>query len=599
MDHRNLVGYGAAPGIDSRAMWQVPDPRTFDSLIDLIEDAATRWAGREQMALRTDDGLHLPWTAADVSHHSKLVAWRLRRLGLGPGDRMLTWSPSTPALPAVYFGAMRAGVIVVPLDLRMAPDVLQRIAASAGATFLVVGTGLDAPDPVAGGLAHLNIRTVEWLAADPAHENAAATDEGGLDDPFPADWEAQVDSWPRPTRETLFEVIYTSGTTGTPKGVMLRHGTILSTLVAIDKILPPREHRTVSLLPASHLFEQAPIIMYGTMIGAHILWVRSRTPRVIFEAFREERVTTMVLVPQLLELFWMGIEREVKRQGREKLFNRTRRIARFLPYWARRLLFRSVHRQLGGELRLMLSAGAYLPPALQEAWQSLGIIVLQGYGATECGPVAATRENDHPTGTVGKRTEPVELLLAEGTNEILIGGATVFDGYWQDAPATAAAKTDDGWYRTGDVGRVDRRGNLVLVGRTKNIIVLPNGLNVYPEDIENVLADVGLEQAVVIETAPGRLEAVVLSPDAPPIITANTPAPAPPKTEAEMAALRARIEPLIKEANSRLSQFQRLDGFRVWPDDDFPRTHTLKIKRSEVQRWVGADAPLAFVETDS
>lgn len=573
-------------------MWQVPDPRTFDSLIDLLEDAAQRWAGREQMALRTDDGMHLPWTAADVNRHSKLVAWRLRRLGLQPGDRMLTWSPSTPALPAVYFGAIRAGVIIVPLDLRMAPDVLQRIALRSEAKFLTLGTGLDAPDPQAGGLDHLNIRTVEWLAADPAHENAFATDEGGLDDPFPADWEAQVDAWPRPTRKSLFEVIYTSGTTGTPKGVMLEHGTILSTLEAIDKILPAREHRTVSLLPASHLFEQAPIIMYGTMIGAHILWVRSRTPRVIFEAFREERVTTMVLVPQLLELFWIGIQREVKRQGREKLFNRAQRIARLLPYWARRILFRSVHKQLGGELRLMVSAGAYLPPALQRAWESLGIIVLQGYGATECGPVAATRENDHPTGTVGKRTEPVPLRLAEGTNEILIGGPTVFPGYWQDPEATAAAKTEDGWYRTGDVGRLDERGNLVLMGRTKNIIVLPNGFNVFPEDIENVLSDLGLEQAVVIETAPGRLEAVVLSPDAPPIITAGTPAPEPPKSEEEMAALRARIEPLIKKANARLSQQQRLDDFRVWPEADFPRTHTLKIRRSEVQKWAGADAPL-------
>jgi long-chain acyl-CoA synthetase len=578
-------------------MWELPDPRKFNSLIDLIEDAAERYAGREQMALRTDDGLQLRWSAKDISYHSKLVAWRLRRLGIKPGDRLLTWSPSTPALPAVYFGAMRAGAVVVPLDLRMAPDVLQRIAQSAGAQFLTIGTGLDAPDPEAAGLDHLTIRTVEWLAAPPAHQNAAGTDEGGDDDPFPADWEGQVDAWERPIRDTLFEVIYTSGTTGVPKGVMLKHGTILSTLEAISQILPPREHRAVSLLPPSHLFEQAPVLMFGTMVGAHILFVRSRTPRVIFEALREERVTTIVLVPQLLELFWLGLEREIKRQGKEKTFDRARRIARRLPYWARRLIFRQVHAQLGGALNLVVSAGAYLPPALQQQWEDLGIIVLQGYGATECGPVAATRVDDHPKGSVGKRTKPVELRLAKESNEILVGGPTIFEGYWNDPDATAAAKTSDGWYRTGDVGRFDGRGNLVLSGRTKNIIVLPNGLNVYPEDIENVLADVGLEQAVVIETKPGRLEAIVLSPDAPPLVTANLPAPEAPKTDAEMAALRARIDPLIREANTRLGQHQRIDDFRIWPEADFPRTHTLKIKRAEVQRWAGADTPLAYVDT--
>ena len=245
----------------------------------------------------------------------------------------------------------------------------------------------------------------------------------------------------------------------------------------------------------------------------------------------------------------------------------------------------------------MVSAGAYLPPALQRAWEDLGVIVLQGYGATECGPVAATRVDDHPIATVGKITEPVQVKLAEGSNEILVGGPTVFDGYWQDPAATAAVMTDDGWYRTGDVARYDKRGNLVLQGRTKNIIVLPNGLNVFPEDIENVLGDVGLQQAVVVETKPGRLEAIVLSPDAPPMITPNLPAPPAPQSDEEVAALRARIEPLIKQANSKLSQVQRLDDFRIWPEADFPRTHTLKIRRSEVQRWAGADTPLPFQDS--
>jgi long-chain acyl-CoA synthetase len=577
--------------------WSVPDPRTFDSLLDLLDDAATRWAGRRQLALRTDDGLHLPWTAAELKHRSKLVAWRLRELGLQPGDRLLTWSPSTPALPAVYFGAMRAGVIVVPLDLRMAPEVLQRLAERSEAKWLAIGTGFDAPDAAAAGLEHLNIRTVEALGAEPPHQRADATDEGGIDDPFPADWEAQVDSWARPTRNTLFEVIYTSGTTGMPKGVMLDHGAILSTLEAISKILPDREERTVSLLPASHLFDQAPILFFGLSIGADILYLRSRTPRVIFRALAEHRVTTMVVVPQLLQLFWNGLTREIEKQGKTKLFERSRRIARFLPYWARRLLFRRIHRQLGGSLRLFVSAAAYLPPALQEAWESLGVIVLQGYGATECGPAAATSEKEHPTATVGRTIAPVKLKLDEQTKEILVGGPTLFKGYWNDEDATRAALAD-GWYHTGDIGQFDRRGNLLLSGRIKNVIVLPNGLNVFPEDIENVLEQVGIAHAVVLETAPGRIEAVVLNPDSPPVISAASPAPDAPASADEEKALQSRIDVLIKQANARLGQHQKIDGWRLWPEPDFPRTHTLKIKRGPVREWAGADAALPVREAE-
>jgi long-chain acyl-CoA synthetase len=312
---------------------------------------------------------------------------------------------------------------------------------------------------------------------------------------------------------------------------------------------------------------------------------------------QEHRVTTMVVVPQLLQLFWNGIEREVRKQGKEKLFARSRRVARFLPYWARRLLFRRIHAQLGGQLRLFVSAAAFLPPALQEAWEELGVVVCQGYGATECGPAASTSEKDHPTGTVGRTIPPVQLRLDPTTNEILVAGPTLFQGYWQDPESTAAVMTD-GWYHTGDVGRFDERGNLVLMGRTKNIIVLPNGLNVYPEDIENVLEEVGLAQAVVLETAPGRIEAVVLSPDAPPVITPNNPAPPAPETDEEREALRRRIDGLVKQANARLGQHQRIDSWQLWPEADFPRTHTLKIKRTDVHSRVAPDAaPLPLSES--
>jgi long-chain acyl-CoA synthetase len=553
----------------------------MQSLVELLDEAAERYGDRPILSLRTDEGTSMAWSAIEIRRRSRLVAWRLRAAGLEPGDRLLTWSPSTPQLPAVYWGAMRAGILLVPLDLRMASDVLRRIAVRAETHHLALGTGVDAPDPEGAGLDYLTIHTLDALTAE----------RDTTDPTFPDDWEAQLDTWPMPARDHVFETIYTSGTTSYPKGVMLTHGNALAIVDACRQLLPPRPHRLVSILPLSHLFEQAPILFYGSMIGAQIRYVRSRNPRVIFEALRELRVTTMVVTPQLLEIFWNAIGREIDRQGRRATFERARRIARRLPYAARRRIFRSLHAQLGGTLTLFVSAGAYLPPELQHAWEDVGIVVLQGYGATECGAVAANSEQDHPAGVIGRPVPHANVRLDDSTSEILVSGPMVFPGYWRDPDATAAALDEGGWYHTGDIARRDVKGRLVLSGRIKNIIVLPNGLNVYPEDIEAALQDHGISQSVVLETAPGRIEAVVLPPGSMPIVRSDMPKPDP-LDDAALSKAKEEIDRIVKETNASLGQAQRIDGWRLWPEPDFPRTHTLKIRRDAVRDWVGADAPL-------
>jgi long-chain acyl-CoA synthetase len=539
-----------------------------ETLIELLDSAASRYGDKPALRMRGDDDTTVTWSYRELARRSRIAAWRLRALGLAPGDRILTWSPSTPELPAVYFGAMRAGLVLVPLDLRMAPDAIERVAARAEAQRLIIGTGRDAPDPREAGLAHFPTTRLDTLTAD-------------VDETFPADWEAVVDEWPRPQADTIFELVFTSGTTGTPKGVILAHDNVLASVGAMHRVLPPLEHRVVSLLPLSHLFEQAVALFYALDVGADVLYVRSRNPRVIFEAIRGHRTTSMVLVPQVLELFWAAIEREVEKSGRTAAFNRLRGIARHLPYAARRVLFRRVHAQLGGGLRIFVSSGAFLPPALQQAWEDLGVIVIQGYGSTETGFGTCTTREDHGLGTVGRPMPPVELRLADD-GEIQFRGPTIFKGYWHDPEATAAAFTADGWYRTGDIGRLDDAGRLVLMGRTKDIIVLPNGLNVYPEDIENALRTAGLRDSVVVETKPGRIEAVVLPPAG--------------RDGQSPEAIRSEIQAGVKAANATLAQHQRVAAFRIWPEDDLPRTHTLKIKRDVVRRWAAVDEPLPVRE---
>ena len=540
----------------------------METLIELLDSAASRYGDKPALRMRGDDDTTVTWSYRELARRSRIAAWRLRALGLAPGDRILTWSPSTPELPAVYFGAMRAGLVLVPLDLRMAPDAIERVAARAEAQRLIIGTGRDAPDPREAGLAHFPTTRLDTLTAD-------------VDETFPADWEAVVDEWPRPQADTIFELVFTSGTTGTPKGVILAHDNVLASVGAMHRVLPPLEHRVVSLLPLSHLFEQAVALFYALDVGADVLYVRSRNPRVIFEAIRGHRTTSMVLVPQVLELFWAAIEREVEKSGRTAAFNRLRGIARHLPYAARRVLFRRVHAQLGGGLRIFVSSGAFLPPALQQAWEDLGVIVIQGYGSTETGFGTCTTREDHGLGTVGRPMPPVELRLADD-GEIQFRGPTIFKGYWHDPEATAAAFTADGWYRTGDIGRLDDAGRLVLMGRTKDIIVLPNGLNVYPEDIENALRTAGLRDSVVVETKPGRIEAVVLPPAG--------------RDGQSPEAIRSEIQAGVKAANATLAQHQRVAAFRIWPEDDLPRTHTLKIKRDVVRRWAAVDEPLPVRE---
>jgi long-chain acyl-CoA synthetase len=576
----------------------VPDPGTWDSLLDVLDHAADGNGDRRLLSLRTDEGLELPWIGRELRYRSKLVAWRLRQLGLRRGDRLLTWSPSTPELPALYFGAMRAGVVVVPIDLRMTPEVVQRIAERAEATWLVIGTGADAPHPSEAGLGHFQSRTVSFLAGDPAHESASRLDEGGLDAEFPADWETQVDGWPRPGRSDLFEVVFTSGTTGHPKGAALTHGNFLATLEASVKVMPNWDHRAVSLLPLSHLFGQLELF-YVLAVGADLLYLRSRNPRIIFEALREHRVTTMIVVPQVLELFWTGINREVAKRGKARQFALARSIARRLPYFARRLIFRNVHEQLGGSLRLFVCAAAFLPPALQEAWQDLGVIVFQGYGATECGFATAQSIDDHPPGRVGRTVAPSLVKISPEDGEILVGGPNVFGGYWRDPEATGQALDAEGFYHTGDIGRWDDRGQLILSGRKTNMIVLPNGFNVYPEDIENELRMAGLRDSVVVETTPGRIEAIVLDPDASPGARPGEPAALPDKTPEEMEARDAAIEAAIKRANTALGMHQRVAGWRLWPGVDFPRTHTLKVKRDLVGGWLIAEQSERRQERDS
>jgi len=474
---------------------------------------------------------------------------------LQPGDRVLVQGAPGPGFAAALFAAARANVILVPLDARMTPDTVERISALTAPSAILLGTGATLEPVTIPGLAHLPVLDLDDLV-DPASPEALAALAGRT---------------PAAPDEPI-EILCTSGSTGNPKGVTVSQAMLLASTSRCLATIPAGNNRFVSILPLSHIMEQVAGLVYAVAAGAETEYITTLRPDVIAAAIKGHRATALVVVPQVLELLFGAIRREADRTGSGVTFRRALRLAPHLPVGLRRRLFRKVHAALGGELRLVLCSAAHLSPALQRNWEALGVEVVQGYGSTEAGLVTTNFRGRTPPGRVGWAIPPLELRV-EPDGEVVVRGPSVFAGYWEDRSATAAAFTPDGWYRTGDIGEVDASGALRLVGRTRSLIALSNGLNVHPEDVEAALVAEGLVEPVVYEAGPGRIAMAYREGAA----FSDQPAD-------EETALAAAV----KSANRRLADHQRIAGRAPFPEPDFPRTHTRKVRRSAVaERMAG------------
>ncbi len=502
----------------------------------LLHTAVARYSERTALIEPVEEARMTSVTYGDLLERVHSFAGYLQGEKLEKGDRILLWSASRIDWMVAYLGALLIGAVIVPLDVNSKEDFLSRIEQSTEAKYLITTqkqcSGLKQP--------HAPLINIDALP------------QGTLD----------TADLPDIHGDDLAELVFTSGTTGQPKGVMLSHRNISSNAIAsVTFINILKDDRALSILPLSHMFELT-IDLAILHAGASIVYARTLSPDTLLKLLVSQHITCMVLVPQVLQLFLHGIERQVRQQKKEKQWETLHRVAPLLPFRFRRVPFRQVHQRFGGRFRFFVSGGAYLPPTLHKRWENMGFRVIQGYGATECAPVvSATPFNEHVYDSIGKPLPGVEVRIAED-GELLVKGPNVALGYWKNPEATAAT-FENGWYHTGDLGYRDEKGNLYLKGRKKNLIVLANGLNVYPEDIENVLL-----------TNPIVKDAVVfglMEEDQGPIVHGVLLIEDPRKAKAA-----------IQQANKQLAAHQQVRGFTIWPEDDFPRTHTLKIKRPEV-----------------
>jgi len=376
--------------------------------------------------------------------------------------------------------------------------------------------------------------------------------------------------------DDLAEVVFTSGTTGDPKGTMLTHRNILSNSLAATQIFPIGPHqRLLSFIPLSHMFEQMAGFWCLLIAGASVVYPTSRQPSVVRRTFRERQVSMILITPAVVRSLFLAIERKAEQDGKGELFARLRRIARGLPMALRRMLFFQVHSQFGGEFRYIVSGGSALDPALGEAWRELGVEILQGYGLSECSPALTFNRLDrNRLGSVGVPLPGVEVRIAED-GEVIAHGPNIFKGYWENEAATRAALDADGWFHTGDLGKFDEDGFLWLHGRKKDMIALPDGLKVYPEDIENVFESMPVKEFCVFaanylwpqRTMTGEQLVLVVHPD---------------PDQNNNGAIGREVE----RRNQGLLPYKRVSGYVLWPED-FPRTASLKIKRNILAERIG------------
>lgn len=524
------------------------------TLTGLLDQAVATSGDAPFLGVRTSSVREVSMTMAEFGRAVANAAARLAAAA-EPRARVLVQGAPGPGFAAALFAAGRANVVLVPLDTRMNADTIDRIASLTKPSAILLGSGSTVEPVTIPRLAALPVVDLDDITDTPPPEAVAALALREAADPAEP-----------------IEILCTSGSTGNPKGVTVTQSMLLASTIRCLQTIPAGGNRFVSILPLSHIMEQVAGLIYAVAARAETEYITTLRPDVIAAAIRGHRATALVVVPQVLELLFSAIRREADRSGKGKTFRRALRIAPHLPVSLRRRLFKTVHAALGGELRLVLCSAAHLSPTLQRNWEALGVSVVQGYGSTEAGLVATNFRDRAPIDRVGWWLPPLELRV-EADGEVVVRGPSVFSGYWEDPDSTAVAFTQDGWYRTGDYGEIDPAGALRLVGRTRSLIALTNGMNVHPEDVEAALVAEGIVEPCVYDAGGGRIA-----------VAYREGAAFGDAVDGEAAA----VVRAIKAANLRLAPHQRVAEHAPFPEPDFPRTHTRKVQRSVVAaRMIG------------
>jgi len=552
------------PLIEARLERETRPLKQHDDLVAFIDELAERHKLAPALLRTHEDGFSRV-SFQELRGRSMAVAVRLAAAGVTQGDRVVISGANHPDWAIAWFGIVRLGAVAVPLDPALDAAAAALIAEQSGA----VCAALDAKARAAFG-------GVIGVEEHDLHELSGLGAVGTL----PA-----VSIEP----DDLAALLYTSGTTGAPKGVMLSHGNFTSMIASLGKTFPLRDSdRVLSVLPLHHAFEFSCGLLLPLSMGARIVYLDRVDAERLSTGLREGQITCMVGVPAL----WQLLERRIRSQvgERGKVFQLAFDLALDLNRKAGRtvgldfgpLFFGQVHDRLGGRVRMLISGGAALPKDTHSLFQGLGLHMAEGYGLTEAAPVltASRPRIGARIGHVGKPVPGVEVQVREaddqGVGEVWARGPNVMKGYFGRPEETAEVLDGEGWLRTGDVGRLDHRGRLVLSGREKDVVVNASGENIYLDDVEVRLARIDhIEEFALVGLPDGRggerLGMLAVVADGP----SNG-------KSVPLTTRKARARASLKQAIGGLQSFQRPVVVHL-VEAPLPRTATRKVQRNEVR----------------
>ena len=551
----------------------------FENIRDLVEKSAEMYGEKVYLSYRNASKETEKITFVQFRDDVRALACEMLAMGCAGKHCALIGKPSCE-WALVYFAAQSIGAVLVPLDRDWLPEDLAETAKAAGIEYLfceeeiaqkvnAISEKVSLAAPTVFLQAKEEDRTLASLILA-GKEKFAEAPEAYFDAPIDAD--------------KMSLLVFTSGTTGKGKGVMLSQNNILSVMTDIIPYIDFSE-KTVGVLPLHHTYGSSVMLVGHAIIGSEIYI--SAGLRYVQKELKEQKPGHLVIVPLYLETFYRKILANVKESGKEKQLKMLIKISNAMRKTGvdlRRKLFSGVLAAFGGEVRTVISGGAPINPEIQEFFESIGITVLNGYGITECAPIiAVNRSRRIVAGSVGPVLDIDTVVIDEpnedGEGEIIVSGPNVMLGYYNDQDATKEAITEDGYFRTGDYGKLDENNVLYITGRKKNLIILSNGKNVYPEEIENVLS-----------ATPGVLEIVVYEGQSRRGISHNAiVAEIYPDTEYleknGITDVQAHIKPYVDAYNRSTVPYKKISVIKI-RKKEFPKNTLRKIMRFKMDMTI-------------